>query len=330
MSDVLAVILSAGSSLSRGDEAAIGFACQVAGALSSACDVVLLGGGDVSAVAEKAATFAVRKVLVAQHSELEQATGESRSAAIHTAATAGNYRLICAASTTFSRDCLPRVAARLDSAMASDVLSITGITVESLGFTKPCFSGNLIQHVELTGSVSVATVRASSFDAPAMGDAPATIENIELPDQLGHPRKRFVKLDKTELDRPELTEADIVVSGGRGTRGREGFELLEELADLLGAAVGASRAVVDAGWMPNDFQVGQTGKVIAPKVYLCAGLSGAIQHLAGMRNSKTIVAINKDPNAPIFEVADFGLVADLFDAVPKLTAAIRAARQEAV
>lgn len=328
MSDVLAVIVSGGPSLSRSDEAAIGFACQVAEGLSSACDVLILGG-DVSAAAEKAATIAVRKVLVAEHPQLAEATGESRTSAICTAAEAGNYRLISAASTTFSRDCLPRVAARLGGAMASDVLSIVNVTPEVLGFTKPCFSGNLIQHIELTGNVGVATARASSFEAPTEGDAPAPIERVELPEQLGHARKRFVKLDKTELDRPELTEADIVVSGGRGTRGAEGFVLLEELADLLGAAVGASRAVVDAGWMPNDFQVGQTGKVIAPKLYLCAGLSGAIQHLAGMRNSKTIVAINKDANAPIFEIADIGLVADLFDAVPKLTAAIRAARQEA-
>lgn len=328
MSEVLAVIISGGSTLSRSDEASIGFACKVAEGLTAACDVLVLGG-NVSAAAEKAASFGVRKVLVAEHSQLGDATGEARTAAICAVAASGDYRLISAASTTFSRDCLPRLAAKLGAAMASDVLSIANVNPESLGFTKPSFSGNLIQHVELTGSIGVATVRASSFDAPEPGEAPAPIEKVKLPEQLGHPRKRFVKLDKTELERPELTEADIVVSGGRGTKGREGFELLEELADLLGAAVGASRAVVDAGWMPNDFQVGQTGKVIAPKLYLCAGLSGAIQHLAGMRNSKTIVAINKDANAPIFEVADYGLVADLFEAVPKLTAAIRAARQEA-
>ena len=160
MSDVLAVIMTGGSTLSRGDEAAIGFACQVAEDLSSACDVLLLGSDPTAA--EKAATFAVRKVLLARHPELEQATGEARSAAICSAAKTGNYRLISAASTTFSRDCLPRVAARLGAAMASDVLSVTTATKESLGFTKPCFSGNLIQHVELTGAVGVATARASS------------------------------------------------------------------------------------------------------------------------------------------------------------------------
>ncbi|MBX7165403.1 MAG: electron transfer flavoprotein subunit alpha/FixB family protein [Pirellulales bacterium] len=187
----------------------------------------------------------------------------------------------------------------------------------------------MLAEVELTAPVAVATCRASAFEACGEGGAPAEIADAPLPERLAHPRKRFAGVHKTELTRPELTEADIVVSGGRGTKGAEGFKLLEELADLLGAAVGASRAVVDAGWMPNDFQVGQTGKVIAPKLYLCAGLSGAIQHLAGMRNSKTIVAINKDAGAPIFEVADYGLVADLFDAVPRLTAAIRAARQPA-
>lgn len=323
MSDALIVLLPAASQASRSELAAIGFGLQAAQATGGACDALLLGSNAAQA-AEGLKTLGLRTVLTGDHPDLAQPTGEAIAAAVTAVAQARPYRLIAGPASTSTRDSLPRVAARLGAPMASDVLEIRGATADKLSFTKPSFSGNLLAEIDLKGPTVVAACRPSSFDAPAAGSASATIEAAALPEKLAHPGKKFVELNKTPLSRPELTEADVVVSGGRGTKGD--FKLIEELADLLGAAVGASRAVVDAGWMPNDFQVGQTGKVIAPKLYFAVGLSGAIQHLAGMRNSKTIVAINKDANAPIFEVADYALVADLFEAVPQLIAAIKQAR----
>lgn len=324
MTHTLIVCVPVGSAASRSDAAAVGFGLAVAGKLGGACDVLLLG----PAARDASAAFAglgVRRVAVAQHADLAQPTGEAHAAAI--AAFAGqNYRLIAAASATVARDSLPRVAAKLKCPMASDVVELRGATAQALHITKPAFYSNLLAEIELSGPVVVATCRPSSFEAPLPGAAAAEVVDAQLPDKLAHARKTFLKVDKTPLSRPELTEADVVVSGGRGTKGPDGFKVLEGLADLLGAAVGASRAAVDSGWMPNDFQVGQTGKVVAPKLYIACGISGAIQHLAGMRNSKTIVAINKDPNAPIFEIADFGLVADLFEAVPQMIGKIKAAR----
>lgn len=323
--DCLIVVIPTSASASRSDAAAIGFGQQVARPLGGAVDVLLLGPQAKQAAAVFA-TLGVRRVLTAEHAELAQPTGEAHAAAI--AAVAGTrYRLIAGASSTVTRDALPRVAARLEGAMASDVLEVRAAEAGRLAFTKPAFYSNLLEEVELTSPVAVATCRPSSFEPPTAGAAGEVVA-AEMPATLAHPGKRFVEVNRTPRDRPELTEADIVVSGGRGTKGPDGFRVLEKLADLLGAAVGASRAAVDSGWMPNDFQVGQTGKVVAPKLYIACGISGAIQHLAGMRNSKTIVAINKDPNAPIFEVADLGLVADLFEAVPRLAELISEARKK--
>ena len=325
MSDVLIVIIPSATAPSRSELAAVGFGLQAAAQLGVACDALVLGPNAISAAAEIAKS-GVRTVLTGDHADLAQPTGEAHAAAIAAVACQRNYRLIGGPAATVLRDSLPRVAARLEAPMASDVLALRSADAQAIGITKPSFSGNLLADVNLAGPIVVATCRPSAFDPPSTDGAACPVEAASLPDKLAHPRKRYVEMQKTPLDRPELTEADIVVSGGRGTKGAEGFKLLEELADLLGAAVGASRAVVDAGWMPNDFQVGQTGKVVAPKLYIGVGLSGAIQHLAGMRNSKTIVAINKDANAPIFEVADYGLVADLFEAVPALVTAIKRAR----
>lgn len=325
MSDVLVVIVSASAAPSRSELAALGFGQRIAEQLGGKTDVLVLGP-NADAAAAQLTGYGARAVLVGKHADLQQPTGEAIAAAVADVAAKRGYRLIAGPTSTTFRDSLPRAAARLKAPMASDVLEIRGASGDALSLTKPCFSGNLLAEIELAGPIGVATCRASAFDPPLQGDATSPVETVELPERLAHARKKFVEINRTELERPELTEADTVVSGGRGTRGPEGFKVLEELADVLGAAVGASRAVVDAGWMPNDFQVGQTGKIIAPKLYIGCGISGAIQHLAGMRNSKTIVAINKDANAPIFEVADYGLVADLFDAVPKLTAAIKQAR----
>lgn len=323
MSDSLIALVPSGPQASRSDLATIGFGLAVAKKLGGACDVLVLGP-HAAAAAEGLKASGARKVLVGAHADLAQPTGEALAAAIAHFAKAGNYRLIGGPGNTTTRDSFPRVAARLGAPMVSDVVEFRSADAEKLGFTKPCFSGNLLAEVEAAGPVVVAACRPSAFEPPAAGGA-ATVEPAALPERLAHPRKKFVEVQRTELSRPELTEANTIVSGGRGTKGD--FKLIEQLADLLGAAVGASRAVVDAGWMPNDFQVGQTGKVVAPKLYIACGLSGAIQHLAGMRNSKTIVAINKDSGAPIFEVADYGLVADLFEAIPQLIAAIEKGRK---
>jgi electron transfer flavoprotein alpha subunit len=323
MSDTLVVIIPGGPLATRSEQAGIGFGKLVAEKAGGTCDVLVVGAHAGEAAAG-VARLGVRKVLLAEHADLKTNTGEAIAAAIVAVAKSQAYRLIAGASSTVTRDSFPRVAARLGAPMASDVLQVNEVTPDKLKFTKPCYSGNLLAETEFSGATVVALCRPSSFDPPTAGDAAAPIENATLPQRLAHARKHFVEMNRTPLSRPELTEADVVVTGGRGTKGD--FKPIEELADFLGGAVGASRAVVDAGWMPNDFQVGQTGKVIAPKLYIGCGLSGAIQHLAGMRNSKTIVAINKDASAPIFEVADYGLTADLFEAIPQLIAEVKKAR----
>jgi len=204
--------------------------------------------------------------------------------------------------------------------MASEVMAI----VDAKTFKRPMWAGNVTAVVELQTPTIVCSVRGTEFDAPAAADATSPIERVEVAIDLTSLKTQFVALKEVKSERPELASADRIVSGGRGVKGAEGFKLVEQLADALGAGVGASRAVCDAGWAPNDLQVGQTGKVVAPNLYIAVGISGAIQHVAGMKGSKTIVAINKDAEAPIFQVADYGLVADLFEAVPQLLEAVKA------
>jgi electron transfer flavoprotein alpha subunit len=227
-----------------------------------------------------------------------------------------------AAATAQGRDLVPRVAARLRAAMASDVVAFSGSGTD-ITFTRPMWAGAVISEVKLKTPVKAFTVRATEFPAAAAGQPPAEVKAFSATAPAAVPT-RFVDFKEVKSARPELTEARIVVSGGRGTKGD--FKEVEALADELGAAVGASRAACDAGWVPNDWQVGQTGKVVAPQLYIAAGISGAIQHLAGMKGSKVIVAINKDPEAPIFQVADYGIVGDLFKVLPELRAAIHAAK----
>ncbi len=324
-SDVLAVIAPATESIRKADLAAITFSKQVADQAGGVCDLLLVGP-EASQAAATAAKLPVRTVLTVEHDALGSYTAEAYAAAVAAVAKDRPYRLIAGAATTTTKDYFPRLAAALDAAMASDVLEVLEVADGSAKFLRAVFAGNLLAETVVDGATILATCRASSFDPVQAGDGSAAVESVAVPDDIAYSRKRFINLEVTPLDRPELTEAEVVVSGGRGTKGESGFGLINELADLLGAAVGASRAAVDSGWMPNDFQVGQTGKIVAPKLYVAVGLSGAIQHLAGMRNSKTIIAINKDAEAPIFEVTDFGLVADLFEAVPALTAGIKAAR----
>ncbi len=272
---------------------------------------VLAAGGSAAAAGEAAAKIeGVSKVLVAEDASLGHRLAESTAALI--VSLADGYEHIVAPATTDAKNVMPRVAALLDVMVISDASGV----VDGSTFERPIYAGNAIQTVKSNDAKKVVTIRTASFDAAGEGGS-ATVETVAVPGSEG--LSSWVEDKVAESDRPELTSAGVVVSGGRGVGSEEDFKLIETLADKLGAAVGASRAAVDSGYAPNDWQVGQTGKVVAPDLYVAVGISGAIQHLAGMKDSKVIVAINKDEEAPIFQVADFGLVADLFQAVPELT-----------
>jgi electron transfer flavoprotein alpha subunit len=271
---------------------------------------VLCTGASAKAAADEAAKIeGVSKVLVAEDALYGHRLAEPVAALI--ASMASNYSHIVAPSTTDAKNIMPRVAALLDVMILSDVVGV----IDADTFERPIYAGNAIQTVKSTDGIKVMTIRTSTFDLAPMGGA-ALVEAIATGDNPG--LSEWVEDKVAASDRPELTSAGVVVSGGRGVGSEADFALIEKLADKLGAAVGASRAAVDSGYAPNDWQVGQTGKVVAPDLYVAVGISGAIQHLAGMKDSKIIVAINKDEEAPIFQVADYGLVADLFTAVPEL------------
>ena len=280
-------------------------------ASTSLGDITVLCAGDAaSAAAETAAKISgVSKVLCAEDSSLGHRLAEATAALI--VSLADDYDHIVAPATTDAKNILPRVAALLDSMVITDVTAV----VDADTFERPIYAGNAIQTVKSLDAKKVVTFRTSTFDLSGE-DGSAAVETISAADDPA--LSSWVEDKVAASDRPELTSAGVVVSGGRGVGSEEDFALIEKLADKLNAAVGASRAAVDSGYAPNDWQVGQTGKVVAPDLYVAVGISGAIQHLAGMKDSKTIVAINKDEEAPIFQVADFGLVADLFEAVPEL------------
>ncbi len=282
----------------------------VTAALAIGGDVhVLCVDSEVQAVAAQVSFQGVTKILCATLPDASQRVAENLAPFI--AEQAKHYSHILAASTSFGKDLLPRLAALLDSAQLSDVVSV----VDAETFVRPIYAGNVLATVKHTGERKLLTVRTTAFEAAIAGGNPAR-EDLGRVADTGLAKITHVEAVKSE--RPELTSAKRVVSGGRGLGSKDHFALIEQLADKLGAAVGASRAAVDAGYAPNDWQVGQTGKIVAPDLYIAVGVSGAIQHLAGMKDSKVIVAINKDENAPIFDVADYGLVADLFTAVPEL------------
>lgn len=275
---------------------------------------VLVAGENCNAVAEQAATVSgVSKVLVADNSAYGHSLAENTADLV--VALAEGYTHILAAATTTGKNFMPRVAALLDVAQISDIIDVESDDT----FVRPIYAGNAIATVQSSDSVKVITVRAASFDA-AGNDGSAATESVDI--VKSSDRSSFVTESLTESERPELTAAEVVISGGRGMQNGENFSLLEGIADKLGAAIGASRAAVDAGFVANDMQVGQTGKIVAPQLYIAVGISGAIQHLAGMKDSKVIVAINKDEEAPIFQVADYGLVGDLFDVLPELEKAL--------
>ena len=273
---------------------------------------VLVAGSESSSAAEQASKIAgISSVIHVDDPIYKNFLAEDLGNLVVSIAEGFNY--ILAPATTFGKNFLPRVAAKLDVQQISDIISVEDADT----FKRPIYAGSCIATVKSNDSVKVITVRTTAFDASPMTDSSVTVNSGDVVDSLNN--ANFVSDEIAESDRPELTAAEVIVSGGRALGSSENFQIIEALADKLGAAVGASRAAVDAGYVPNDYQVGQTGKIVAPSLYIAIGISGAIQHLAGMYDSKVIVAINKDEDAPIFQVADYGLVGDLFEAVPELT-----------
>lgn len=280
---------------------------------------VLVAGNNTQEIADAVAKVSgVEKVLCAQSHELAYQLAEPLTQCLETLAP--QFTHILAPATTFGKNIMPRLAAKLDVMQISD---LTKILSEDT-FERPIYAGNAIQTIQSLDSTKVLTIRPTAFPPAPISNTTAPLEKIDIP-PLSAPSQRL-RLDTTETKRPELASARVVVSGGRGLQSKEKFQLIEDLADCLNAAIGASRAAVDAGFVPNDYQVGQTGKVVAPELYIAVGISGAIQHIAGMKDSKTIIAINKDPDAPIFQIADYGLVGDLFDIVPQLIKSLKELR----
>ena len=289
-------------------------ALELAKELDSEVDI-LVAGADCAGAAEAAAKLpGVAKVRLADAPEYGHELAENLAPLI--AALAAGYSHVLAPATTFGKNVLPRAAALLDVQQISEITAIEAADT----FVRPIYAGNAMATVKSLDAIKLITVRATAFEAAAEDGGSAATEAVESTGDAG--LSSFVGQELTKSERPELTTAGIVISGGRGMQSGENFAMLERIADKLGAAVGASRAAVDAGFVPNDYQVGQTGKVVAPDLYIAVGISGAIQHLAGMKDSKVIVAINKDAEAPIFQIADYGLVADLFQAVPELEEAL--------
>lgn len=277
---------------------------------------LLVLGQSLDAVSAAAAKVAgVEKVIVGDNAAFKNTLAESFADAV--LSIAADYDYILAPATTFGKNILPRVAAKLDIQQISDIVAVNS----PKEFTRPIYAGNALQTIETSQAKNVITIRPTSFATAANEGGSASVEKKEF--TVSASRSTFISIQESKGDRPELTSARIVVSGGRGVGSKENFQIIEDLADDLKAAVGASRAAVDAGYVPNDYQVGQTGKIVAPDLYIAFGISGAIQHLAGMNASKVIVAINKDPDAPIFQIADYSLVGDLFQIIPELRAALK-------
>jgi electron transfer flavoprotein alpha subunit len=320
MANVLVVAeLAEDGKLKKSTLSAITFARQALPAVGGSLTILVLGSSTAAATAELTG-FGAAKILAVEDASLAHYTAEHFAPSV--VAAAQGVSLVVATATSFGKDLLPRVAARLDAAYAGDC---SGVAVEGgkLVYKRPMFAGNAFGYCTLETPVQVATARQSEFTPAEPSGGASPVEKLaKAAVGSAAARVEVVGLEAVKSARPELTEAKVVVSGGRALKDKF-FEVMEPLADAVGAAIGASRAAVDAGYAPGDFQVGQTGKIVAPQLYIAVGISGAIQHIAGMKSSKVIVAINKDPEAPIFQIADYGLVADLFQAVPALTAELK-------
>ena len=317
MSNIIVLAEHESGTLVKASLSAVAAARVLASKVGGGFDIAVAGHG-VDGVAASLNGYGAATIYQLEDSGLEGYTAQAYAQAFDTAARTSGATFVVAAATSKGKDCTPRVAARLGAGQASDITAING-DAGNLTYTRPMWAGNVMGEVKVNTDITVLTVRTTDFDAATPDGSQSAIEKMGAGIDAGSIRMSYQGLDSVKSDRPALSDADVIVSGGRGLKAAENFRLIEGLADQLNAAIGASRAVVDAEWVPNDWQVGQTGKVVAPGLYIAVGISGAIQHLAGMKGSKTIVAINKDPDAPIFSVADYGLVADLFDVVPELT-----------
>jgi electron transfer flavoprotein alpha subunit len=319
MANVLVVAeLSEDGKLKKSTLSAITFARQALPTVGGTISIIVLGGS--TAAAAELTGYGAAKIIAIEDASLAKYTAEHYAPSV--AAAAQGFSLVVATASSFGKDLLPRVAARLDAAYAGDC---SGVAAEGgkLVYKRPMFAGNASGFCTLDTPIQVATARQSEFTPAEPSGGSSPIEKVaKAPVGAAAARVEYVGLEAVKSARPELTEAKVVVSGGRALK-EKFFEVMEPLADAVGAAIGASRAAVDAGYAPGDFQVGQTGKIVAPQLYVAVGISGAIQHIAGMKSSKVIVAINKDAEAPIFQIADYGLVADLFQAVPALTAELK-------
>jgi len=321
MANVLVVAEQSGGHLRKASLHALAAGRTLSKRSGGAVHVALLGKG-VSALAAELAGYGAT-VHCADAPALEHYTAEAFAPVVAEVAKAVGATYVLAAASAFGKDLLPRAAARLGAAAATEVLGFAGDS-SKVTFLRPMWAGNVLAEVELDTPTKALTVRPTEFPAAAKEGTTGEVKPVAVNVDVASQRTRFVEFREVKSTRPELTEARVVVAGGRGTKGD--FKEVEGLADELGAAVGASRAAVDAGWVPNDWQVGQTGKVVAPELYVAAGISGAIQHLAGMKGSRVIVAINKDPEAPIFQLADYGLVGDLYKVLPELRERIKAGK----
>jgi electron transfer flavoprotein alpha subunit len=319
MANILVVVEHQEGVFKKNTLSAISAAKAFAGLTGGEVDALVLGDG-AGAVADQVAGTGVRKVLLGEGAAFARYLAVSYAQAVARLVKESGYGAVFAPASTFGKDFMPRMSGLLDAPLASDIIGLEK-EGDALRVKRPMFAGNAIGIVEMSGAPLLFTVRQTAFDPAPMDGAKAPVEKVSLSAEAGG--TAFVSRQETKSDRPELTEARVVVSAGRGIKAQENFTMVEQLADELNAAIGASRAAVDAGWAPNDWQVGQTGKIVAPELYIALGISGAIQHLAGMKDSKVIVAINKDEEAPIFQVADYGLVGDLFKAVPELIAELK-------
>ena len=324
MSEVLVVAELSDGSVRKTTHSAISAARKINQLTGGSFSILVIGGGSAKAAAAELAGYGASKLLVCSDASLQNYLAERYAPIV--AAQSKGFDVVLATASTFGKDLLPRVAGRLDAAYAADCSDILAEGGE-LTLKRPMYAGNAYGFCTLATQQKVVSVRQSEFEAaePSGGQSPASEVPITAPGAAAQ-RVEFVSLDQVKSERPELAEARVVVSGGRALK-EQFFQVIEPLADALGAAIGASRAACDAGYAPGDFQVGQTGKVVAPDLYVAIGISGAIQHIAGMKSSKVIVAINKDAEAPIFQIADYGLVADLFQAVPELTQALKARKK---
>lgn len=295
---------------------------DAAKAISGKTFLLLIGSG-LDKVKEAVSHYGADAVLVVDDPSLAGYTAEAYSIAAYEAIKANSVSFVLATTSAFSKELLPRIAVKLKAGIVSDILSISTEGGKFTGFSRAMWAGSIVADVAVDSDIIVASVRGTAFEHAPKVDTASEIKAISVKVDAQALKAKQLELIENKSTRPQLADASVIIAGGRGLKGPEGFKIIDQLADLLGAAIGASRAAVDAGWVPNDLQVGQTGKIVAPGLYIAVGISGAIQHVAGMKDSKTIVAINKDPDAPIFQIADYGLVADFAKAVPELVEEIK-------